>query len=750
MSQIIGIDLGTTNSCMCVMDSGECMVIRNREGMQITESLACLDSGQFLIGRPAENIAKLEPRNALYAIKRLIGRSFHDHEVAKMSVNREIPYSIIKSEKGAAWVKVGDQQLDPTWISAFILRKLKLDAQKALGKEVSGAVITVPAYFTDAQRRETMNAGRIAGFDVKRIIKEPSAAALAFVHGKKVKEVKGKIAVYDLGGGTFDISIIQIASANRTTNLDVLTIDGNGALGGVDFDRKIRSHLRGIFIGEYGVDPFADPVAWHRLENRAKAAKEYLTATGSCLVKLPIDKQDYMLEHNLSREKLEQLVDGLVEETLAICDRALVKAKISKDDLEDVFLVGGMTNMPFVRRKVKEFFGCQPRTDVPAQHAVAMGAALQAAILQGNVGNITLRDSASHSLGIRIKEGDYESRMAKVLEKDTPIPATDSEMFTPAEDGQERAVIEVYQGEGGSVEENAKLGKLELSGLQDAKTDGDVEVKVSFSLNENDIVEVTARHVNTGREVHAKFHLVAADLSQEEIRKIQEHLQAFCGLRPGAVRDFVSDQQSESFSTDASAYENRASAKRQKGDLDGAIADYDKVIEISSSADNYGVRASVKRQKGDLDGAIADYDKVIEIDPSARNYGIRASTKGQKGDLDGAIADYDEVVKISPSAHNYEVRGSVKSQKGDLDGAIADYDKAVELDPSAHNYKTRASAKRQKGDMDGAIADLDQAIKINPSAHNYEIRASAKRQKGDLDGAVADYDKALELAFTKK
>ena len=750
MSQTIGIDLGTTNSCMCVMEDGDYRVICNREGMQITESLAYLDNNEFLIGRSAENIARFEPGNALHAIKRLIGRRFSEHEVSEMCANREVPYSIIRSERGAAWVKVGGEKLDPTWVSAFILRKFKEDAQKALGREVSGAVITVPAYFTDAQRRETVNAGRIAGFDVRRIIKEPSAAALAFVHGQKVKPVKGRIAVYDLGGGTFDISIIDIVPGESSVNLDVLTVDGNGSLGGVDFDRKIRSYLRGVFIGEHGFDVFSDAISWHRLEGRARAAKEYLTANGSCLVKLPVDKEGRMIEHELTREKMEGIVGTLVDETVEICERALAKAGIDRDELADVFLVGGMTQMPCVRRRVKEFFGRPPRMDIPAQHAVAIGAAMQAAILQGDIKGIDLRDSASRSLGIRIKDGDYEHRMAKVIRKDTPIPAVQTGKFAPVEESQERAVVEVYQGEYDSVEDNRKLGKLDLPGLQDGNTADGIEVDVSFRLNENDMVEVAARHVNTGREVHEKFRLVAGDLSEGEIGRIRTHLQRFCGTRPGTVQDFAGSNEPEQAAPTGSSYALRAAARRDKGDLDGAIADYGKVIAISPSAENYASRASVKRQKGDLDGAIADYGRVIEVDPSAHNYGVRASARSQKGDLDGAIADYDKAIEISPSAPNYEIRADAKSRKGDLAGAMADYDKAIEIDPSAHNYKIRAAAKRKKGEVDSAIADLDRAIEISPSAHNYEIRASAKRQKGDMDGAVADYDRALELALAKK
>ena len=749
MSQVIGIDLGTTNSCMCVMQANESVVIRNREGRQVTESIVYLESDEFLIGRPAENIAKFEPDRALYATKRLIGRNFKDHEVAMMREDREVAYSIIKSEAGAAWVEAGGEQLNPTWVSAFILRKLKLDAEKALGREVSGAVITVPAYFTDAQRRETMNAGRIAGFAIKSIIKEPSAAALAFVHAQKTRKVAGKIAVYDLGGGTFDISIIDVSAVGNRTNLNVLTIDGDGALGGIDFDRKIRNYLRHVSVEKYGIDPRSHPISWHRLENRARATKEYLTANQSSLMKVPIDEKGHMLEHTLTREKLEGIVLGLVAQTIDICDRALAKAKIGREDLDDVFVVGGMTNMPFVRRKVQEFFGRAPRTDIPAQHAVAIGAALQAAMVKDGSGEMILRDSASHSLGIRTKEGDDEHRMAKVIGKDTPVPADKGGKFAPAETSQERAVIEVYQGEYASVKDNNKLGEMELAGLQDAKTAGEIEVDVTFRLNENDMVEVTARHANTGREVSDRFQLVSGDLSAKQLGQVQRRLQRFCGSRPGSVQSFAGSQDVEPVSG-ALAHEISASTKRQKGDLDGAIADYGKLIEINPSADNYAARASARRQKGDLDGAIADCDKVIEIDPNADNHAIRASVKIQKGDFDGAISDYDRMIQISPSAHNHEIRASAKLQKGDLNGAIADYDKAVAIDPSAHNYKIRASARRQKGDFDGAIADLDKVIDINPSAHNYEIRASAKRQKGDMDGAVADYDKALELAFAKK
>ena len=748
MSQIIGIDLGTSNSCMCVIKSGEPEVIRNREGRQVTESRAYLDEGSFLIGRPAENIAKFDPGNALYATKRLIGRNFNDHEVAMMREDREVAYSIVRTEDNAAWLQVGEDLFSPTWVSALILRKLKLDAEKALGREVTGAVITVPAYFTDAQRRETMNAGRIAGFAVKRIIKEPSAAALAFVQARKVREVTGKIIVYDLGGGTFDLSIIDISSVGKRTNLDVLTIDGDVALGGVDFDRKLRNYLQHVAIEKYGIDPRTDPIVWHKLENRAKAAKEYLSANNSCLIKVPIDESGQMFEHELTRERLEGVVVGLVAQSIDICERALAKAKIDKDEIDSVFLVGGMSNMPFVRRRVQEFFGRPPRTDIPAQHAVAIGAALQAAMVGDGAGDMILRDAAAHSLGIRTKAGDDEHRMFKVIDKDAAVPAEMVRSFAPAESDQQRAVIEVYQGEYDDVKENAKLGEFELAGLQEARTEQEIQVDVAFRLNENDMVEVTARHLNTGRQAGNSFQLISGDLSAEDMGKIRARLQKFCGSAPGMVENFATERPEAT--SGALADEIRASTKRQQGDLDGALADYDKLIGTDPSPANHAIRASARRQKGDLDGAIADLDKVIETEPNPTNYALRASIKMQKGDFDGALADHDQLIKLSPSGHNYQIRASARMQKGDLSGALSDYDMALEMDPSAHNYKSRASARRQQGDFKGALADLDRVIELSPNAHNYELRASAKRQKGDMDGAVADYDKALELAFAKK
>lgn len=522
MGKIIGIDLGTTNSCVSVVENGQPKVIENSEGARTTPSIiAYTNDGEVLVGAPAKRQAVTNPKNTIYASKRLIGRRFEEKEVQKDI--KLMPYSIIKASNGDAWIKVNDNELAPPQISAEVLKKMKKTAEDYLGEEVTEAVITVPAYFNDSQRQATKDAGRIAGLEVKRIINEPTAAALAFGLSKKEGRDR-KIAVYDLGGGTFDVSIIEIADVDGESQFEVLSTNGDTFLGGEDFDQRLIDHIITEFQKEHGIDLKKDMMALQRLKDAAEKAKIELSSGQQTEINLPYITMDASgpkhLVMKLTRAKFESLVDELVERTIEPCRIALKDANLSASDIDDVILVGGQTRMPKVQDKVKEFFGKEPRKDVNPDEAVAVGAAIQGSVLSGDRKDVLLLDVTPLSLGIET----MGSVMTKLINKNTTIPTKASQVFSTAEDGQTAVTIHVLQGERPMAAGNKSLGQFNLTDIPPAPR-GTPQVEVTFDIDANGILHVSAKDKATGKENKITIQ-ASSGLSEEEIQKMVQDAEA--------------------------------------------------------------------------------------------------------------------------------------------------------------------------------------------------------------------------------
>ena len=636
MGKIIGIDLGTTNSCVAVVENGNPLVIENAEGTRTTPSIiAYMEDGEILVGAPAKRQAVTNPRNTLYAVKRLIGRRFEDKEVQK-DIDL-MPFQIKKAGNGDAWVQVRDKEMAPPQISAEVLRKMKKAAEDYLGEEVTEAVITVPAYFNDSQRQATKDAGRIAGLDVKRIINEPTAAALAF--GLAKQEGDRKIAVYDLGGGTFDVSIIEIADVDGEHQFEVLSTNGDTFLGGEDFDQRVIDYIVTEFKKEQGVDLKQDVMALQRLKEAAEKAKIELSSATQTEVNLPYITMDATgpkhLAMKITRAKFESLVEDLVERSIEPCRVALKDAGVSLADITDVILVGGQTRMPKVQEAVKAFFGKEPRRDVNPDEAVAVGAAIQGSVLSGDRKDVLLLDVTPLSLGIETMGGI----MTKLIQKNTTIPTKASQVFSTAEDNQTAVTIHVLQGEREKAAANKSLGQFNLGDIP-AAARGVPQIEVEFNIDANGILHVSAKDKASGKQANITIQASSglsedeiqnmvrdAELNAEEDKKLSELVQARNqgeGLIHSVKKSLVE------FGDKISAEEKTA--------IEAALKDAEDVIKGDD-------KAAIDAKIEELMKASHKLAEQMYAEKGAEGAGNTEADAGKKDDGNVVDAEFEEVKK---------------------------------------------------------------------------------------------------------
>jgi len=638
MAKIIGIDLGTTNSCVAVLEGGQAKVIENSEGSRTTPSIvAFTEDDEVLVGQSAKRQAVTNPANTLYAIKRLIGRKFEDDVVQKDI--KMVPYKITKADNGDAWVDVHGKKLAPPEISARVLMKMKKTAEDYLGEEIKEAVVTVPAYFNDSQRQATKDAGKIAGLNVRRIINEPTAAALAY--GMDKKRGDAKIAVFDLGGGTFDISIIEIAEVDGEHQFEVLSTNGDTFLGGEDFDLRVIDYLCDQFKKDQGVDLHNDPLALQRLKEAAEKAKIELSSSQQTDVNLPYITADSAgpkhLNIKLTRAKLESLVEDLVDRTIEPCKVALKDAGIPASDITDVILVGGQTRMPKVQDKVKEFFDKEPRKDVNPDEAVAIGAAIQAGVLGGDVKDVLLLDVTPLSLGIETLGGV----MTKLIEKNTTIPTKANQTFSTAEDNQTAVTVHVLQGEREIASGNKSLGRFDLADIPPAQR-GVPQIEVTFDIDANGILNVSAKDKATGK--HQSIVIKASSgLSDEEIDKMVKDAEAHAEEDRKAKELVESRNMAENLvhATRKSMEELGDKVEEsEKKDVEAAIADVEEAVKGNDKAaiDNSA------QKLGEVAGKLAERAYQQQETGSQEGGTTGENAEGDKGEKEDVVdAEFEEV-----------------------------------------------------------------------------------------------------------